>query len=84
MLNEIPLAAHHLIASMIQMIHLMVLKNQQNGSSKGISTLLLVAGLQGNLMKTQFWQLCNYQLFLFLSTTWECFTILWPNPTGNC
>ena len=45
--------AHHLIASLILMIHRMILKNLQNISSKGISTLLLAAGPQGKLMKTQ-------------------------------
>ena len=35
----------------------------------------------------QLWRSSIYQLFLFLSTTWKCFTI-WClnclNPTGNC
>ena len=85
--NEIPSAAHLLIASLIQTIHKIVLKIQQNLSSKGISTLLCVAGQQGKLMKKQSWQQWRssiYQLFLFLSTTWICFTILQQNPTGNC
>ena len=67
----------------------MILKILQNGSGKGISTfkLLLVAGQQGKLMKTQFgqqWRSNIYQLFLFLSIAWKFFTILRPNPTGNC
>ena len=53
-LNEIPFAAHHLIAILIQTIHKMILKNLQNGSSKGISTLLLVADADLAAMEEQF------------------------------
>ena len=48
MLNVNPTAAHHLVASLmvILTIYLMTTKYPQNGSSKGISTLLLVTGQQ--------------------------------------
>ena len=80
--------AHHLIASLIQMIH-MTLKHPQNGSLKGISTLLLATCQQGKLMSTQsghLWRISIYQLFLlvFLSTAWKVFTIWQLNLTGNC
>ena len=55
-LNDNPTATHHLMANLIQTTRLMIMKHPQNGSSKGISTLLLVAGPEGNLMKTQFGQ----------------------------
>ena len=44
-LGEIPTVAHHLMASLFQTIHRMIMKHPQNGSSKGISTLLLVTAL---------------------------------------
>jgi len=78
-------AAHHL--SLIRRIYRKITKHTQNGSSKGISTLKLAAGQQGKLMKTQFgqrWRSNIYQLFLFLSIAWKFFTILRPNPIGNC
>ena len=52
MLNKILFAAHHLIASQIPTIHWMILKNQQMRRSEGISTLLLISGLQGKLMSS--------------------------------
>ena len=47
MLNANPTAAHHLMASLAPTIHRMIsgLKNLQNGSSKGISTLLLASNM---------------------------------------
>ena len=48
--------------------------SSENASLTGISTLLLAAGQQGKLMKTQFWQRWRrsiYQLFLFLSIAWK-------------
>ena len=71
MLDTNPNAAHHLIASQIRTIYLMITKHPQNGSSKGISTLLLAAGPKGKFMKTQFgqlWRSSICQLFLFLFT----------------
>ena len=32
----------------------------------------------------QLWRSSIYQLILFLSTTWKCFTIWRQNPTGDC
>ena len=57
------------------------MKYPQNGSLKGVSTLLLAAGPKGKLMKTQFgqqWTSSIYQLFLFLSTAWNVFAIWLP------
>ena len=79
-------SAHHLSASLIQMIHV-TLKHPQNESLKGISTRLLATCLQGKLMQTQsghLWRSSIYQLFLFLSTAWKIFTIWQLNLTGNC
>ena len=42
-LNVNPTVAHNLITSRIQRIYLMITKHGQNGSSKGISTLLMMA-----------------------------------------
>ena len=89
MLDANPIVAHHLIASRIQGIYRMIMKHPQNGSSKGISTLLLAAGPQGKLMTTEFgqrWRSSIYQLFLFLCTAWKSFklTSRRPNPTRNC
>ena len=74
MLNVNPTAAHHLVVSLmvILTIYLMITKYPQNGISKGISTLLLVTGQQGKLLKMQFgqrWRSSINQL-LFLFTAW--------------
>ena len=78
--------------TLIQTIHLqfhqMILKHPQNGSLKGISTLLLASGPQGKLMKTQvsvcqLWRSSIYQMSLFLSTTLKYFTTLLPNPLAT-
>ena len=53
MLSTNPTSAHHLMASLILVIYQMITKHPQNGSLKGISTLLLAAGQQGKFMKTQ-------------------------------
>ena len=45
-----PTAAHHLMASLIWTIYQRIVKLPQNGSLKGISTLLLPASQQGKLM----------------------------------
>ena len=52
------------------------MKYPQNGSLKGVSTLLLAAGPKGKLMETQFgqqWMSSIYRLFLFLSTACNLF-----------
>ena len=87
MLDTNPIMADHLMASLIQTIYRMIMKHRQNGSLKGISTLLLPAGLQRKLMNTQFWQLwwsSIYQLLLFLSTTWKFSATLCLSPKGKC
>ena len=56
MLDTNSTVAHHLIASLIRTIYLMITKHPQNGSLKSLSTLLLAAGQQRKLMKTQFGQ----------------------------
>ena len=53
MLDANPTAAHHFTASPLQRIHWMITKHPQNGSLKGISTLMLAAGQQTKLMKVQ-------------------------------
>ena len=85
-LDANPTAEQHLIVSPIRTIYWKITNHPQNGTSKGIFTLLLVPGPQGKLMKTQFGQRRRssiYQLFLFLFTAWKCFTIRQQNPTGN-
>ena len=84
-LDEDPIIAHPLKASLIWTNQRKILMHSQNGSSKGIFTWLWVDGLQGKLIKTQFWQRWKssiYQRFLSLSTTQKHFTIWRPNPTG--
>ena len=86
-LSENPKVAHHLIASLIQTIHLIILKYPHDGSSKGIFILLACTRQLGKLMKTQFrqlWKSSFYQTFQSLFTTWKCFTIQLHNQIGNC
>ena len=45
---------HHLMFSLTWTSHQMILKHPQNGSSKGILTLLWTHHQQGKLMKTLF------------------------------
>ena len=79
-------AHHHLIASLLQTIHWMILKHPQNGSSNDISTLLLADGSQGKLMKTQFDQLWRSTVLPIVPvppTKRKIFTIRRRNPTGK-
>ena len=72
--------------------HQKILKSPQNGNLKGTFTLVPSNRLLQNIMKKprqfrQWWKQHIYPFFLLKSTTWQFFTIQWPNPTGiywNC
>ena len=59
------------------------LENPQNGFTKGIFSSVPSDGARMKLMKRKFgqwWNSNTYRTFWSLSSTWQIFTVRWPNP----